>query len=80
MTVSLCESCAHLREVISGKGSRFLPCLLSRSDARFPKYPPQPVVFCAGYELRRDGTALSQDAVAGADDPTRQRMQDEPGR
>ena len=52
--VSLCESCRHLREVISGKGSRFLLCQLSLSDARWPKYPPQPVRVCAGYECDRD--------------------------
>jgi hypothetical protein len=58
--VSLCESCVHLREVISGKGSRFLLCLLSRSDERFPKYPAQPVVRCTGHEPRR-GDEPTQD-------------------
>ena len=53
-SASLCEACAHRREVTSGKGSRFLMCRLSLSDARFPKYPPQPVVACAGFE-RREG-------------------------
>jgi hypothetical protein len=48
----LCESCRHLREVVSGRGSRFLLCLLSQSDKRFPKYPPQPVLKCGGYERR----------------------------
>jgi len=52
LTVSLCESCLHLREVISGRGSRFLLCLLSQTDSRFPKYPPQPVVRCSGYQGR----------------------------
>jgi hypothetical protein len=47
---SLCESCRHLREVVSGKGSRFLMCLLSQSDSRWRKYPPQPVRECAGYD------------------------------
>ena len=54
-SASLCEACAHLREVTSGKGSRFLMCRLSLSDARFPKYPPQPVVACAGFERRVGG-------------------------
>jgi hypothetical protein len=49
---SLCESCRHLREVVSGRGSRFLLCLLSQSGKRFPKYPPQPVLKCGGYERR----------------------------
>jgi hypothetical protein len=41
-----------MREVITPKGSRFLLCQLSRTDATFPKYPPQPVVRCNGYRLR----------------------------
>ena len=47
---SLCESCAHRREVLTPRGSRFLLCLLSRSDGHFPKYPPQPGLRCSGYE------------------------------
>ncbi len=47
---SLCESCSHMREIVSGTGSRFVLCQLSQSDRRFPKYPPQPVVRCEGYE------------------------------
>ena len=46
---SLCERCRWLREVISGKGSRFLLCQLARTDPRFAKYPPQPVRVCAGF-------------------------------
>jgi hypothetical protein len=49
-TNSLCETCRHLREIVSGKGSRFLLCRLAQDDARFPKYPPQPVVECEGYQ------------------------------
>lgn len=57
---SLCASCLYRRTVISGTGSRFLLCTKSQQDKRFPKYPPQPVVRCAGYEpaeedLRADG-------------------------
>ena len=50
-TPSLCETCAFLREVVTPKGSRFLLCRLSRSDPAFPKYPPQPVVRCDGYQV-----------------------------
>jgi hypothetical protein len=50
MIQSLCETCRHLKEIISGTGSRFLLCQLSQTDRRFPKYPPQPVVNCVGYE------------------------------
>ena len=53
MSNSLCETCQHMREIVSPKGSRFLLCGLSRSDARFPKYPPQPLVRCAGYHEQR---------------------------
>ncbi len=47
---SLCRTCSNVREVVSGTGSTFLLCKLSQSDKRFPKYPPQPVVRCGGYE------------------------------
>jgi hypothetical protein len=49
MTQSLCIACRHMQEVVSGKGSRFLLCRLSQTDRRFPKYPPQPVIRCAGH-------------------------------
>jgi hypothetical protein len=54
MGENLCESCAHRRVIVSGKGSRFLLCLLSKTDSRYPKYPRQPVRRCSGYEARRD--------------------------
>lgn len=43
-----------MREVISGKGSRFLLCQLSQQDRRFPKYPPQPVMACGGFRSLPD--------------------------
>ncbi len=52
MTHSLCETCASMREVVTPRGSRFLLCQLSKTDPVFPKYPPQPVVRCAGYQPR----------------------------
>ena len=48
----LCETCASMREVPTPKGSRFFLCRLSQSDPAFPKYPPQPVVRCDGYQPR----------------------------
>ena len=39
-----------MREVITPQGSRFLLCQLSQTDPAYPKYPPQPVVRCEGYE------------------------------
>lgn len=47
---SLCEKCVWMREVVTPKGSRFLLCQLSKTDSAYPKYPPQPVVRCAGYQ------------------------------
>jgi len=40
----------HRKEVVTGTGSRFLLCKLSQTDRRFPKYPPQPIVDCPGFE------------------------------
>ena len=39
-----------MREVITPKGSRFLLCQLSQIDPSYPKYPPQPVIDCLGYQ------------------------------
>lgn len=50
---SLCESCRFLREILSGKGSRFLLCRLSQTDRRFARYPVQPVIRCSGF-LKRE--------------------------
>ena len=50
---TLCETCANVREVVSGRSSVFLLCCLSKNDKRYPKYPPQPVVRCDGYEDKR---------------------------
>jgi hypothetical protein len=49
MTPSLCETCARMREIVTPKGSRFLLCQLSQSDASYAKYPAQPKLRCAGY-------------------------------
>ncbi len=50
MTRSFCETCAWMREVVTPKGSRFILCRLSQTDPNYPKYPPQPVVRCDGYQ------------------------------
>ena len=42
-----------MKEVISGKGSRFLMCQKSVTDNRFPKYPPQPVIQCAAFKQKK---------------------------
>ena len=48
----LCASCAHARRVTSVRGSTFVLCARSQADAHYPKYPPLPVLRCAGHEPR----------------------------
>ena len=62
--LGLCASCTHARRVDSARGSQFLLCGLSETDARFAKYPRLPVIRCAGYE---PNTELR----GGTDDPQR---------
>ncbi|MBM4005572.1 MAG: hypothetical protein FJ295_20170 [Planctomycetes bacterium] len=62
---SLCEECAWLRVVVTAKGSRFLLCRLSGSDAGYPKYPPQPVMACTGF---RSGMSMPLDDEPGTDE------------
>jgi hypothetical protein len=45
----LCPRCVHVKEVRSARGSVFLLCRLAAEDARFSKYPPQPVFECSGH-------------------------------
>lgn len=49
MNAGLCSSCVHVRVIENRRGSRFFLCDLSKTDPRFPKYPPLPVLRCAGY-------------------------------
>jgi hypothetical protein len=49
VSVGLCASCLHHRQVVSGRGSRFHLCELSKSDEAYPRYPGLPVLRCAGY-------------------------------
>lgn len=50
----LCETCAHMRTVITPRGSMFFLCERSKDDPRYPKYPPLPVLRCPGYEQERE--------------------------
>jgi hypothetical protein len=52
MNRSLCESCRWMREVTMPR-SRFLLCELSKTDATYPKYQPQPVVRCEGHQQKQ---------------------------
>jgi hypothetical protein len=53
MMQSLCETCTNVREVCTAR-SRFLLCELSVTNAAYPKYPPQPVVRCDGYQCKNE--------------------------
>ena len=50
LLVSLCAKCQHTKIIKSSKGSVFVLCGLSKTDPRFSKDPPLPVVECSGYE------------------------------
>ena len=45
----LCSGCANVQVISTSKGSRFYLCRLSYLDPRFPRYPPLPVIECAGF-------------------------------
>jgi len=47
--IGLCFDCLHSQRIQSERGSTFYRCKLSDSDPTFAKYPPLPVVSCAGY-------------------------------
>ncbi|HTF90231.1 MAG TPA: hypothetical protein VK843_17580 [Planctomycetota bacterium] len=46
----LCSECRHARTIRSDKGSVFVLCGKAKDDPRFPRYPPQPVARCTGFE------------------------------
>lgn len=46
----LCPVCRHVRETGNRQGSVFFLCTRSQTDARFPRYPPMPVLACPGFE------------------------------
>ena len=52
----LCKTCLHAHRTESDRGSVFWRCELSRTDARFPKYPRLPVLTCRGYEREGGGS------------------------
>jgi hypothetical protein len=59
MMPSICETCKNLREVRTER-SRFLLCELSITNPAYPKYPPQPVVRCDGYQPRGEAKQEGQ--------------------
>ena len=50
--IGLCAICQHVKIVKSAKGSTFIMCNLAKTDSRFSKYPPLPVVHCIGYNKK----------------------------
>jgi hypothetical protein len=48
-TKGLCDTCAFCRVIRSDRGSVFYLCERSFTDPSYPKYPPLPVLVCAGY-------------------------------
>ena len=60
MTPSLCETCARMRQIVTPKGSRFLLCRLSQINPDYPKYPPQPVVRCDGYQNKEQAEGVEE--------------------
>jgi hypothetical protein len=55
----LCGHCVH-RELLASKRSAFLRCGLAATDPRFARYPPLPVVRCAGFVERPAGTPRAE--------------------
>jgi hypothetical protein len=49
-SIGLCAACRWMRRVGNRRGSVFYRCARADTDPRFPRYPPLPVVTCAGYE------------------------------
>jgi hypothetical protein len=52
--IGLCAVCENVRVTGNRRGSRFYLCALSEHDARFPRYPPLPVLECDGFRPKRD--------------------------
>ena len=52
--VGLCADCIHLRLLASPR-SVFARCALAERDPGFPRYPPLPVLRCAGHRPARLG-------------------------
>jgi hypothetical protein len=49
----LCDACRHQKLIRNTRGSTFSLCERAKTDKRFAKYPPIPVVRCVGFQERR---------------------------
>ncbi|MFY9487949.1 MAG: hypothetical protein WAP35_04530 [Solirubrobacterales bacterium] len=45
----LCDTCVNAKLIRNTRGSSFVMCLMHKTDDRFPKYPPVPIVECRGF-------------------------------
>ena len=45
----LCETCAHVREVKTRRGTVFYRCALAEREPELPKYPRLPTLECSYY-------------------------------
>ncbi|MCB0208531.1 MAG: hypothetical protein KDJ52_04360 [Anaerolineae bacterium] len=52
LRIGLCVTCQHIKIIKSSRGSTFIMCNLAKTDPRFRKYPPLPVIACPGYEAQ----------------------------
>lgn len=48
--MGLCATCRHAAMIVTDRGSRFVLCERSKTDGRFPRYPPLPVIACIGWK------------------------------
>ncbi len=57
----LCVACAHVRVIKSGRGSVFVMCERGlRKEPGYVKYPPLPVLRCAGFEQAADASTTTE--------------------
>jgi hypothetical protein len=57
----LCAACDHVRVVKSGRGSVFAMCERGlRKEPGYVKYPPLPVLRCAGFVQRADDPTTTE--------------------
>jgi hypothetical protein len=68
-SAGLCDSCRHQRLVPNTRGSVFSLCERSRTDDRYPRYPPIPVLACPGFEQAGPGEGGEDDAASPPSDP-----------
>jgi hypothetical protein len=57
--VGLCAVCRHCQRV-EGARTVFYLCTRSLTDPRFQKYPPLPVLSCAGYDPTGANTGVGE--------------------